>query len=324
MAFCLAVVAVTYTATFTQDINAQGANNNDPADCTITRGQDPFDVLHSGLRHNVWFVLDSSGSMDGKLPGTNLRKKNVARDIIRDLMTTLVDASGSPLVNWGYFPYSTSNPADKTCPSSLPPPASQDPNGDGFMDNPGGCDGLNTSNNVHPSTSACGENNLNDIFDAMDATNFTSGTPIGIGYDQISDIIEAGYFNNLGPGQKNFIIHLTDGQETCECQTFEYQNGGTSVNIRGSSTGWGVTTFNASDNASRRTFNAGLKAEESLRQIDPDLDGSKGNIFLVGMGLEPDRKERANHIAWLGSGARIAGRENRRPRSVTQVPRLLR
>ena len=176
------------------------------------------------------------------------------------------------------------------------------------MDNPGGCDGLNMSNNVYPSTSACGENNLEDIFDAMDDTVFTSGMPIGIGYDQLSDIIENGYFTNLGPGQKNFVIHLTDGQETCECEDFQYETGGNSVGIRGGSTGPGVT-FTSTTNASKRTYNAGLKAEESLRQIDPDLDGSKGNIFLVGMGLEDDRKERANHIAWLGSGARIAGRD---------------
>ena len=36
-----------------------------PRGCFIDHGQDPLDVLSVGVRHNVWFVLDSSGSMGG-------------------------------------------------------------------------------------------------------------------------------------------------------------------------------------------------------------------------------------------------------------------
>ncbi len=335
MAICLAMVAVTFTATFTPETNAGGGKKKtdppppdpgtDPAPggggtgCDIARGQDALDILSAGIRHNVWFVLDSSGSMGGGFGNSGMSKMDAAKAIMKRLMNELVDATGSPLVNWGYFPYSQiskgssgANNRDKTCPSSLPPPASEDTDGDGFMDNPGDCGGLDPNIGVFPIASACGQNNLQNLLDAVDLTFNYPGTPIGIAFDQIGDLIKnGGWVDNLEPGQKNFIIHMTDGKDDCECLDFQYEDGTNTVHIRGSAAGPDVT-YISTDAGSKliRTFNASLKAEKTLKQIDPDLDGSKGNIFMVGMGLKNDGKvdgeiAMTQHLAWMSSGARV-------------------
>ena len=331
MAICLAMVAVTYTATFTQEINAgggkkkKGGGGTPPpsppppppgggggaAGCEIARGQDSLDILSAGIRHNVWFVLDSSGSMGGGFGNSGLSKMDAAKEIMKLLMSTLVDASGSPLVNWGYFPYSQiakgspgANNRDKSCPSQ-PLLASEDTDGDGFMDHPGDCGGLDPNIGVFPVASACGQNNLQNLLDAVDLTFNYPGTPLGIAFDQIGDnVANNGWVDGLEPGQRNFIIHMTDGKDDCECQDFQYEDGSTSVDIRGGSAGPEVT-FTSNDSKYIRTFNASMKAEKTLKQIDPDLDGSKGNIFMVGMGLGDEEKEKTHHLAWMGSGARL-------------------
>ncbi len=45
--------------------------------CLIERGQDPLDVLNSGIRHNVWLLLDTSGSMN-EPPSTGGESKIIA------------------------------------------------------------------------------------------------------------------------------------------------------------------------------------------------------------------------------------------------------
>ena len=45
-----------------------------------------------------------------------------------------------------------------------------------------------------------------------------------------------------------------------------------------------VSSSAADDYAS---FNAGLKGEFALKQVDPVLDGSKGNVFVIGFDLGP-------------------------------------
>ena len=325
IAICLAMVTVTISATFTPEINAGGGKKKGSpppppgggggAGCEIARGQDSLDILSAGIRHNVWFVLDSSGSMGGGFGNSGLSKMDAAKEIMKLLMSTLVDASGSPLVNWGYFPYSQiakglpgANNRDKSCPSALfPVPAAEDADGDGFMDNPGDCGGLDPNIGVYPVASACGQNNLQNLLDAVDLTFNYPGTPLGVAFDQIGDnIANNGWVDNLEPGQKNFIVHMTDGKDDCECLDFQYEDGTTTTDIRGSAAGPEVTiSADLSGDKLIRTFNASLKAEKTLKQIDPTLDGSKGNIYMVGMGLGDTEKEMTHHLSWVSSGARL-------------------
>ena len=93
----LALVAAAVALTFAQTGHTQ-------APCTVLRGLDPLDVLNSGVRHNVWVVLDHSGSMDNNVidpvTGDNLgTKMEVATSVLTEVMTEFVDASGRPLVN---------------------------------------------------------------------------------------------------------------------------------------------------------------------------------------------------------------------------------
>ena len=89
----LALVAGAVALTFAQTGHTQ-------APCIVARGLDPLDVLNSGVRHNVWIVLDSSGSMGGNFGGGQTRME-VARDVLTEVIDEFVDASGRPLVNWG-------------------------------------------------------------------------------------------------------------------------------------------------------------------------------------------------------------------------------
>ena len=66
------------------------------------------------------------------------------------------------------------------------------------------------------------------------------------------------------------------------------------------------SSFSSGDVAA---YNAGLKGEVALKAIDPALDGSKGNLFTIGMDLSETDKKRINTISWMASGARLAGRD---------------
>ena len=101
---------------------------------------------------------------------------------------------------------------------------------------------------------------------------------------------------------------MTDGKDDCECLDFQYEDGSTTIKIRGSAAGPDVITIEGDLAGDKliRTFNASLKAEKTLKQIDPTLDGSKGNIFMVGMGLGDTEKEMTHHLSWVSSGARLA------------------
>ena len=82
------------------------------ADCLVERGQDPLDVLSTSVRHNVWVILDTSGSMKGDFDNGPEKKFQVAESVIREILAEFVDGSGKPMVNWGfawYWPDTTKN-----------------------------------------------------------------------------------------------------------------------------------------------------------------------------------------------------------------------
>ena len=67
----------------------------------------------------------------------------------------------------------------------------------------------------------------------------------------------------------------------------------------------------SSDAGDIASFNAGLKGEFALKQIDPALDGSRGNVFTIGMDLDQDDKEKINTIAWMAAGANLLPQRSR-------------
>jgi hypothetical protein len=58
-------------------------------------------------------------------------------------------------------------------------------------------------------------------------------------------------------------------------------------------------------------FNAGLKGEFALKTVDPTLDGSKGNVFVIGLDLDAAGQQRVGTIAWMSGGANLVPQRDR-------------
>lgn len=311
----LALVACAVALSFTQTGHTQ-------APCVVLRGLDPLDVLNSGVRHNVWIVLDHSGSMDNNVPNTGQTKMEVATGVLSEVMTEFVDASGRPLVNWGYVQYARNSVNNTTACDAQ------------FTNN---CVGLDLSNLINPP--ACDEpSNTQQIIDQLPNPRDGRGsTPNGISMDQISNaIVSNGFVANLLPNQKNYIILVTDGDDTCECGLDGRSSPGTldqgvwtptpvppfaSAEIipralRGGDVDSSYTMNVGTTDPNIRAANAGTKGRLAYERLNPTMTdratGAKGGSFVIGLGLGGDSPARAHHMAWEASGA-FYGNPNANP-----------
>jgi hypothetical protein len=319
----LALLTVVVAFAWTNTGRAQNA-----APCLIERGQDPLDVLQNAVRHNVWLIVDTSGSMDD---GSPLSKLEQAQSVILRLMDELVDAAGRPLVNWGFVNYGPNSANRNTRCPAIPP--AQDDNGDTYPDNPGasppdrtgiGCVGLQDTSFVQPGS--CTLDSRPQVRQVVNGLQPAGSTPIGIAFTELAsymvgDGLTAGNRTNFVQGllanQRNYIIHLTDGVDTCECTQGGYPGVAsgtlqTPVSMRDSETDPDATCLTGggcqpqTDADDYASYNAGLKGEAALKMIDPQLDGSKGNIFTIGFDLNtPEERRRISTIAWMASGANL-------------------
>jgi PilY1 beta-propeller domain len=283
--------------------------------CLIERGQDPLDVLNSGLRNNVWLIVDTSGSMGSIPTGATVTKLQQAKNDINRLMNEIVDGAGRPLVNWGIVNYAVNVPSGTRC--TLPATAADDKNGDTYPDKPGGCGGLNEDSFVNPGT--CSLDSRPAVKTILNGLLPGGATPIGTAFAQIASYMVGNglvkgntqnFVTGLLTNQKNYVIHLTDGVDTCECDAGGYPGtlGGTvatPVNMRPDPFNPNITQTSTDPN-DYSSYNAGLKAEFALKKIDPALDGSKGNIFVIGFDINNvQEKTRVSTIAWMASGAHL-------------------
>jgi len=297
---CLLAVTVAAVAlTFAQTGQAQ-------APCLISRGLDPLDILNSGVRHNVWIVLDSSGSMGSSFGGGQTRME-VARDVLTEVVDEFVDAAGRPLVNWGYVRFGVNSRNSGTeCNAQFS----------------NSCVGLNMAQIINPPACDAPDSSAS-IKSALASAVYSNGAPVGGGWtpngismDQVSASIEAdGYVSGLLPNQKNFVILVTDGDDTCECggnvwsPTATPPFGGAAPipnQLRGGTVDSSFTST-ASGSSDRRGINAGTKGRLAYERLNPTTadraTGAKGGSFVVGMGLGGGGQRRANHMAWEASGA---------------------
>ena len=297
--------------------------------CVIERGLDPLDILSTGVKHNVWIVLDTSGSMGDDLTGndngdplctgadddtcwdpTSIRldvAKSVLTNLIQDV---LVDASGNALVNWGYVNFAVnSRDPDSAC--ELPGIVGQDPQNE--------CVGLDFADLVSPP--ACGgDDNRATVLENLDAVTDDGWTPNGISVDQISDrIVASGGVSGLLTNQGNFIILLTDGEDTCECDSNIWEddlaggvNSSTAYLRSQNGTSAEDTSNSVSDGGESRAYNAGLKGRRAYQRLNPTAadhaGATKGDIFVVGLGFDDtptltNGERYTNHMAWEASGA---------------------
>jgi hypothetical protein len=151
--------------------------------CLIERGQDPLDVLNSGVRHNVWLLLDTSGSMNSAPASGGASKIEQAKEALNRVMNELVDGAGRPLVNWGFVHYGRNNASTSRCPT-IPP----DVNNDRYPDSPGSCVGVDTGSLVNPGS--CDEDSRPDVRTVLNAITSGSGTtPIGTAFSQLGSYL---------------------------------------------------------------------------------------------------------------------------------------
>ncbi len=289
-------IGVIFALTWSQSGQTQGP-------CTVLRGIDPLDVVNSGVRHNVWILLDTSGSM-GEDFGGGQSKLQVAKDVLTQLMTVdLVDAGGGPLVNWG-FTHFANNQQGNLC-------AEQ------FWADGVNCAGLDT-NSFHWPPACAGEDNRDAIVTALNNTNDGGFTPNGRSLEQLSQrIVDLGYVENLYDNQRNFIIIVTDGDDTCECDSLVW-DGATDPLLRSENAPNSAPTLPLTSGDDAQAYNAGLKARRAyarLNGLNPDdpvvgpVPATLGNAFVIGMGLGGNSPARANHLAWEASGAAYGNTE---------------
>ncbi len=315
----LALVAAAVAFSWTGTGQAQ-------APCLIERGQDPLDVLNSTVRHNVWIVLDSSGSMSQDMTGGNKTpsKMTVAKQTLTEVVNEFVDASGRPLVNWGFVRFgANSAPSTATgCsyqflkPSTSAPAAAAN-----------GCVGLDLGGLINPPACSAASNTT-AVKSAINAAPTSGNTPNGVSMDQISErIVANGFVTNLLTNQKNFVILVSDGDDTCECNSTSQDIAGKMVDgvwtptplppfaaanaiprmLRGGSASSNYTVNVGTNSADIQAANAGTKGRLFYERLNPTgadrTTGAKGGAFVIGLGLSGTSPARANHMAWEASGA---------------------
>jgi len=312
----LSVLALAMAFLWSGDVLCQGP-------CTIERGQDPLDVLSQSIRHNVFISLDTSGSMGasmrdtaaqgpepnaadrqdtnvgdncGTTPGDCSAKLRIAKDVLNEILTEFVDGFGAPVVNWGFVNFQQppigQGPQSNKCASQFAaPPDGCEGHAMGDLVKPPACGAADSRGNITPKLKLISQSGLVQ----------SGNTPNGVALDELSFEIQANYLPNLLPNQKNFIIHITDGEDTCECPDQIWNNPADPQNdgrVR-----WNANDPNLKVDVNRAApkgpynpgptgyraywtgYNAGLKAQIAYDRIDPAHDGSKGDIFVVAMGV---------------------------------------
>ena len=332
----LVLVVCGFTLTWSQSGRA--------VDCLVERGDDPLEALATSIQHNVFIGLDNSSSMKTPVLGDPLGRNRL--DVAKDVLELVIGGVGDA-VNWGFF-YSVRQSAatpglgDAGCavPQELHPDGSLKTGTDATFDPSIGpthrnnnCVGLEQRDLTIPV--ACGDNdNREEILKKLrprseGGIRSNAGTANAPSLDQIANIIANDFMGPDRPvGQKNIIIYLSDGAETCACGRDPDSDGTTLPdfielppglpgfepsptqaaavmrvdNTPGTPVLENIGAFNSSSRF-RRGYNAGVMARHALARIDPAFDGSEGDIF-IGYIFDPniESKKVANHWAWQASG----------------------
>jgi hypothetical protein len=347
-ALVLTVSALTFT--WTQSGRTQGVA------CEPARGIDPLDVINQGVKHNVWILLDTSRSMTFDWFGNmvvsppNESRLDTAKDVLSDLiMTTLVDPNtDEPYVNWGFINFGSNNASTLGQPELCELPTVWDSVGADvtYETGPGStttvhmCDGLNWDNYEVP-PGCLAPDNRQAIIDKLMAVQGSGGTPNGIALHQLAErLVGDGLVDNRFDGQRNFIILVTDGDDTCECDASFWDDGvdawdavtprylrsesttsvpthlaasydATTHNDCPGTTYWNdESCFQQQNEYDRQGWNAGIKAKETYRILNSGAGGENwtaeaeaGSVFVIGLGMNEESKRRTNHLAWEASGA---------------------
>ncbi len=280
-------------------------------DPPIRRGRDPLDLVRTTVPPRVWILLDTSISMDQSL-GDRTRLEEALR-IIRWAAATFESDTGAPLVHWRLATFRRYGESDagigQACrdpnfgaslPRGSPPGSRVSPfvycGGLRLASAPTGCD-------LESARAAM----LRKLPRSVNAIR----TPAGIALYQLALYIANTATADLLPGQRNVVLFLTDGMDSCECRVTvwrDFVSGDPGVDpnrplrLR---LGEAVPTLSPVEWTFDYTqpYNAGLKAKAALHALNlGDPSAALGDIHVVGIDMESeDSRAVTNHLAWMAS-----------------------
>ena len=303
----------------------------DPA-AAAERGRNPLGLVRTATRPRVWVLLDTSTSMENAL-GHQTRFQ-AARQVIRTVARRLESDDGEPLVHWRlasflpFRPAADERPATRACSdptmgAGLPPGSPPGPpvsrvlrcGGLSVLSDPPGCDP---------------EQARRRLLRSLPGRVNSERTPNGIALHQLAARIAANSLADLGPGQKNIIVLITDGDDSCECSRNPWLDFHEGPPGRGSAAEVWLRAGGASPEPVRfpnpsagpiSAFNAGLKAKAAYRRLNGgDPDAGLGDIHVVGVAMaDPRVRAYTNHIAWMASGLRHSAVHVDRPETLLEA-----
>lgn len=184
-----------------------------PSACVIERGIDPLDVLRVAASHNVYVILDTSGSMVQNFKGESIecppgvdncfwyRVDHPSSKIFQAKRVLKSVLDGAPNVNWGFVRFGR-NPGFTGCGESY---SSYQCDGIERLVDPAGCSasGADTRDAI--------KRYLRPIRDGGIGTG--GATPDGKAIQQLFRQLDPSKLRN---GTRNFFVLITDGEDTCE------------------------------------------------------------------------------------------------------------
>ncbi len=281
----------------------------------IERGRDPFELIRSQVRQRVWVLFDTSHSMN-RGSGAESRFRTALRTL-RDTVGEFRNKSGEPLADWAFVTFAAqgTNPMDSAAQCSDPTFGAGFP-GISAPIRPGAKGSACRGIAIRTVPNACDpETGAEALLGALPSGTNSLATPIGIGLQQLAAHISGNATADLAPGQRNYVLLLTDGADTCECYEHPWRDFHEGPAGRGSrarlSLRLGATSPDAvpiahPGAADFQAHNAGLKARSAFRVLGGgDAEDATGDIFVVGFGMdESGLRRRTNHIGWMASGLR--------------------
>lgn len=278
--------------------------------------RDPLGAVRTTTRPRVWILLDTSDSM--KAPMGEESRLVGARRVIREAAEDLESETGEPLVHWRLATFqrfffdedggTTRRVAcqDPTLGAGLPaaPPWVR-------PYSPVRCGGLEILSEPSGCDAEAGRSEL--LWNLRRVVN-TDRTPIGIALYQLAIHVARTAIDDLEAGQRNIIVLVTDGLDTCECVLhpfLDFNDGPTGI---GDPNDVWLSVDEASSAprrvtpkvAARGVWNAGLKAKAAYLALNRgNPDAGLGDIHVVGVAMATElTRGYTTHLAWTASGGR--------------------
>lgn len=279
----------------------------------VERGRDPLGLARVQVPPRVWVLLDTSTSMLENPSGRTRLEEAV--EVIRWAAATFVSEAGTPLVHWRLAAFESFDPAREE-----QGPACRDPHYGASLP-PGSPPGAPTTSLLNcgglrllTKAASCDlEANRTAMLEALPQTANANRTPAGISLYQLALHIRNEATTDLLPGQKNIVLFLTDGVDSCECDRWiwkDFVSGSPGVDdccenlaLRSGDAapapvwlkevaGWDVTAYNAALKA---------KAAHHALNLD-DPKAGLGEIHVIGFDMDSEEFRRGtNHLAWMAS-----------------------